>query len=148
MEIKKVAVLGSGVMGAQIAAHIANAKIPVYMFDMNQELSEKGKQASLKIRPHAFFEPKNADLITPMNYDDHLSKIEECDWVIEVIAERFISLVIFASGNKLVWNSMFCIRSLRMSIKVFTLANSIIISTLPRSSILPDSRSKVWTSPT
>ena len=75
-------------MGAQIAAHIANAKIPVYMFDMNQELSEKGKQASLKIRPHAFFEPKNADLITPMNYDDHLSKIEECDWVIEVIAER------------------------------------------------------------
>jgi len=88
MEIKKVAVLGSGVMGAQIAAHIANAKIPVYMFDMNQELSEKGKQASLKIKPHAFFESKNADLITPMNYDDHLSKIEECDWVVEVIAER------------------------------------------------------------
>ena len=75
MEIKKVAVLGSGVMGAQIAAHIANAKIPVYMFDMNQELSDKGKQASLKIKPHAFFEPKNADLITSMNYDDHLSSI-------------------------------------------------------------------------
>ena len=88
MKINKVAVLGSGVMGAQIAAHIANAKIPVYMFDMNQELSEKGKQASLKIRPHAFFEPKNADLIIPMNYDNHLSKIEECDWVIEVISER------------------------------------------------------------
>jgi len=88
MEIKKVAVLGSGVMGAQIAAHIANAKIPVYMFDMNQELSEKGKQASLKIKPHAFFESKNADLITPMNYDNHLKKIEDCDWAIEVIAER------------------------------------------------------------
>ena len=88
MEIKKVAVLGSGVMGAQIAAHIANAKIPVYMFDMNQELSEKGKQASLKIKPHAFFELKNAELITPMNYDDHLTKIEECYWVVEVIAER------------------------------------------------------------
>ena len=88
MKINKVAVLGSGVMGAQIAAHIANAKIPVYMFDMNQELSEKGKQSSLKIRPHAFFESKNSDLITPLNYDDHLSKIEECDWVVEVIAER------------------------------------------------------------
>ncbi len=88
MEVNKVAVLGSGVMGAQIAAHISNTKIPVYMFDMNQELSEKGKKESLKIRPHAFFEPKNADLITPMNYDDHLVKIEECDWVIEVIAER------------------------------------------------------------
>ena len=88
MEIKKVAVLGSGVMGAQIAAHIANAKVPVYMFDINQELSEKGKHASLKIKPHAFFEPKNAELITPMNYEEHLTKIEECDWVIEVIAER------------------------------------------------------------
>ena len=88
MTIEKVAVLGSGVMGAQIAAHIANAKIPVYMFDMSQELSEKGKQASLKIKPHAFFEPGNAELITPMNYDEHLSKIEECDWVIEVIAEK------------------------------------------------------------
>ena len=88
MKINKVGVLGSGVMGAQIAAHIANANIPVYMFDMNQELSEKGKQASLKIRPHAFFEPKNSDLITPMNYDEHLSKLEECDWVVEVIAER------------------------------------------------------------
>lgn len=88
MKINKVGVLGSGVMGAQIAAHITNANIPVYMFDMNQELSEKGKQASLKIRPHAFFEPKNSDLITPMNYDEHLSKLEECDWVVEVIAER------------------------------------------------------------
>ena len=88
MDIKKVAVLGSGVMGAQIAAHLANAKVPVYMFDMNQKLSEEGKKGALKIRPHAFFESKNAELITPMNYDDHLSKIEECDWVIEVIAER------------------------------------------------------------
>ena len=40
MEIKRVAVLGSGVMGAQIAAHITNAKTPVYMFDMTQELSD------------------------------------------------------------------------------------------------------------
>ena len=88
MKFNKVAVLGSGVMGAQIAAHIANAKIPVYMFDMNQDLSEKGKQSALKIRPHAFFESKNSDLITPVNYEDHLSKIEECDWVVEVIAER------------------------------------------------------------
>ena len=88
MEIKKVAVLGSGVMGAQISAHIANARVPVYMFDMSQELSEKGKQASLKIKPHAFFEKKNAELITPMNYEEHLTKIEECDWVVEVIAER------------------------------------------------------------
>ncbi len=41
-EINKVAVLGTGVMGAQIAAHLTNANIPVYSFDMSQEISEKG----------------------------------------------------------------------------------------------------------
>ena len=42
-KIKKVAVLGAGVMGAQIAGHLANAGIPSYLFDMNKELAEKGK---------------------------------------------------------------------------------------------------------
>ena len=46
MTIKNITVLGSGVMGAQIAAHIVNAKIPVFMFDINQDLSNKGKNAT------------------------------------------------------------------------------------------------------
>jgi len=88
MEIKRVGILGAGVMGAQIAAHLTNAKIPVYAFDMSQAVAEKGVEAAVKIKPAAFYNPKNAEMITPLNYDDHLDKLKECDWIIEVIAEK------------------------------------------------------------
>jgi len=87
-EIKKVAVLGSGVMGSQIAAHLANAGIPSMLFDLNQELAEKGLQAALKLKPAPFYNPKDAKLIAPMNYDQHLEHLQEADWVVEAIAER------------------------------------------------------------
>ncbi len=87
-EIKKVAVLGSGVMGSQIAAHLANAGIPSLLFDLNQELSEKGLQTALKLKPAPFYNPRDIKLITPMNYDQHLEHLREADWIIEVIAER------------------------------------------------------------
>ncbi len=88
LQINRVAVLGTGVMGAQIAAHFSNVKIPVYAFDISQEIAEKGVSSSTKIKPSAYYNPKSVELITPCNYDDHLEKINECDWVIEVIAER------------------------------------------------------------
>ena len=66
MEIKKVAVLGTGVMGAQIAAHLTNAGIPVYAFDMTQEVSESGIETASKIKPAAFYNPKNLELITAL----------------------------------------------------------------------------------
>ena len=87
-EINKVAVLGTGVMGAQIAAHLTNVKIPVYSFDINQEVSESGIESSRKLKPSPFYNPKTADLITCYNYNDHLDKLSECDWIIEVISER------------------------------------------------------------
>ena len=87
-KIEKVAVLGAGVMGSQIAAHLANANIPVYAFDISQDVSQKGLDDSLKLKPSAYYNPKSIDLITPLNYNDDLDKISECDWVIEVIAER------------------------------------------------------------
>ena len=86
--IERVAVLGTGVMGSQIAAHLTNAKIPVYAFDISQDVSQKGLDDSLKLKPSAYYNPKSIDLITPLNYNDDLDKISECDWVIEVIAER------------------------------------------------------------
>jgi 3-hydroxyacyl-CoA dehydrogenase len=49
MEIRRVGILGTGVMGAQIAAHLTNAKIPVYAFDMSQDVAEKGVDAAVKI---------------------------------------------------------------------------------------------------
>ena len=86
--IKKVAVLGTGVMGGQIAAHLTNANFEVYAFDMDQETAENGLKATQEIKPAAFYNKKTATMITPMNYSDHLSKIEECDWVLEAISER------------------------------------------------------------
>ena len=87
-EINKVAVLGTGVMGAQIAAHLTNVKIPVYSFDINQEVSELGIANCKKLKPSPFYNPKTVDLITCYNYDEHLDKLSECDWIIEVISER------------------------------------------------------------
>ena len=88
LNIKKVAVLGTGVMGAQIAAHLTNAKIPVLAFDINQDVAKKGVEASSKLKPSAYYNPKTIEMITPVNYDDHVEMILECDWIIEVIAER------------------------------------------------------------
>ncbi len=86
--IEKVAVLGAGVMGAQIAGHLANAGIPSLLFDINQDLAEKGVAVLTKLKPAPLFKPKNAELITPCNYDDHVEKIGEADWVVEAVAER------------------------------------------------------------
>ena len=88
LEIKNVAVLGTGVMGSQIAAHCANAGLNVYAFDMNQEISEGGIEKATKIKPKAFYDKKDIGLIKCYNYEDHLEKLKECDWIIEVIAER------------------------------------------------------------
>jgi len=87
-EIKKVAVLGTGVMGSQIAAHFANAGIPSLAFDISQEVAERSVQMATRIKPAAFYNPKYANLITPCNYDDHIEKLSEVDWVIEAVVER------------------------------------------------------------
>tara|TARA_B100000941_G_scaffold290916_1_gene275950 strand:- start:5388 stop:7733 length:2346 start_codon:yes stop_codon:yes gene_type:complete len=87
-KIEKVAVLGTGVMGSQIAAHLTNAGIEVYAFDMSQKISEEGIEKCKKIKPAPFYNIKTSSLIKSMNYDKDLDKIKNCDWVIEVIAEK------------------------------------------------------------
>ena len=87
-KVKKVAVLGTGVMGGQIAAHLTNAKISVLAYDIDQETAEKGVKASQEIKPGAFYNKKTAELITPLNYTDHLDQLSDCDWIIEAISER------------------------------------------------------------
>ncbi|MFQ5865888.1 MAG: 3-hydroxyacyl-CoA dehydrogenase/enoyl-CoA hydratase family protein [bacterium] len=87
-KIEKVAILGAGVMGAQLAAHLSNAGVPSYLFDISQELAEKGVQAALDLKPAPFYNPKTASLITPCNYDDHIEKLKEVDWVLEAVVER------------------------------------------------------------
>ena len=96
MEIKKVAVLGSGVMGSGIAALIANAGIDVLLLDIVPEGAEdrnalaKGAiQKQLKAKPAGgFTHKKSARRVTPGNMEDDLEKLSECDWVVEVVLEK------------------------------------------------------------
>ena len=74
-KFNKVGVLGTGVMGAQIAAHLTNAGIEVYAFDMTQEVAVDGIEKCKKLKPSPFYNPKTAEMISIMNYDEHLEKL-------------------------------------------------------------------------
>ena len=87
-QFEKVAVLGAGIMGAQIAGHFANAGIPVLLFDINQELAQKGLEGLTKLKPAPLYKPKNSELVTACNYDEHVKRLSEVDLVIEAVAER------------------------------------------------------------
>lgn len=92
--IRKVAVLGAGVMGAQIAAHLINAKVPVLLFDLpakegpKNAIALKAIENLKKLSPAPFGVKDDAQYIQPANYDDDIEKLAECDLVIEAIAER------------------------------------------------------------
>lgn len=99
--IRRVAVLGAGVMGAGIAAHIANAGIPVLLLDIVPPKSPAGASKRerdafasgalgklLKARPAAFFHPAHAPLVQVGNLEDDLERAAECDLIIEAIIER------------------------------------------------------------
>tara|TARA_B110000967_G_scaffold158294_1_gene163643 strand:+ start:1809 stop:4154 length:2346 start_codon:yes stop_codon:yes gene_type:complete len=87
-KIKKVAVLGSGVMGAQIAGHISNAGIESYLYDTTQELANQGKENLIKLKPAPLYNSKNIDLITPCTYDKDIEKIKDVDWILEAVVEK------------------------------------------------------------
>ncbi|WP_047979615.1 3-hydroxyacyl-CoA dehydrogenase/enoyl-CoA hydratase family protein [Ornithinibacillus contaminans] len=107
--IKRAAVLGSGVMGSGIAAHLANIGIPTLMLDIvpreltDQEakqgltladkavrnrIATQGKQALLKQKPSPITSRASLDLIAVGNLEDDMEKLREVDWIIEVVVER------------------------------------------------------------
>lgn len=107
--VNKVAVLGSGVMGSAIAAHLANAGIPSYLLDIvpkeltpeesakgwtlttpavRNRIAQAGLEAAKKAKPAAFYSPDFASLITVGNFEDHLALVRDVDWIIEVVVER------------------------------------------------------------
>lgn len=107
--IKKVAVLGSGIMGSRIACHFANIGVQVLLLDIvPREPNEKEQaknltlehkavrnrivndslQTALKSNPSPIYKKSAAKLIETGNFDDDLQRISECDWVMEVIIER------------------------------------------------------------
>ncbi len=88
--IKKVAVIGSGVMGSGIAAQIANAEVPVVLLDIKVEgknLAAEAVARMLKTEPAAFMRKANAKLIECGNLEDDLELLSDCDWIIEVVLE-------------------------------------------------------------
>ncbi|MFE1627764.1 3-hydroxyacyl-CoA dehydrogenase NAD-binding domain-containing protein [Brevibacillus reuszeri] len=108
-KIRKAAVLGSGVMGAGIAAHLANVGIPTLLLDIvpreltedeskkgltladsvvRNRIAQSGKDRLLKEKPAPLYDKKCIDLITVGNFDDHLSLLSDVDWIIEVVVEN------------------------------------------------------------
>jgi 3-hydroxyacyl-CoA dehydrogenase len=94
LKIRKVAVLGAGVMGAQIAAHLVNANVDTVLFDLAAKEGDKNgvvtkAVANLgKLSPAPLAAKDKAAAITPANYDEHLELLKGCDLIIEAIAER------------------------------------------------------------
>ncbi|HEU0118435.1 MAG TPA: 3-hydroxyacyl-CoA dehydrogenase NAD-binding domain-containing protein [Alphaproteobacteria bacterium] len=93
--IQKVAVIGSGVMGAQIAAHVTNAGIPVLLLDIvpkdasDRNALAKGAIEKLqKMDPAPFMHSRNAKLVTAGNLEDDLDKLKDVDWIIEAVLEN------------------------------------------------------------
>ncbi|MDI3512256.1 MAG: 3-hydroxyacyl-CoA dehydrogenase, partial [Betaproteobacteria bacterium] len=93
-QVKKVAVLGAGVMGAQIAAHLVNVKVPVVLFDLPAKEGPKNGIVTRaidnlkKLKPSPLGVAADADLIGQANYEEHMEQLRECDLIIEAIAER------------------------------------------------------------
>jgi len=92
--VRKVAVLGAGVMGAQIAAHLVNVKVPVVLFDLPAKdgpkngIVSKAIDGLKKLKPAPLGVPGDAALIGQANYEEHLEQLRGCDLIIEAIAER------------------------------------------------------------
>jgi 3-hydroxyacyl-CoA dehydrogenase len=91
--IRRIAVLGAGTMGSRIAAHIANAGFPVFLLDMAQpgepnKLAAQAVEGLKKSKPAALAAPEFAARITIGNFDDDLAKLQDCDWIIEAVAEN------------------------------------------------------------
>ena len=92
--IKKVAVLGAGVMGAQIAAHLINAGVKAILFDLPAKEGPKNGvvlkalDGLTKLSPDPLSSKARVSMIVPANYDDNLEWLRDCDLVIEAISER------------------------------------------------------------
>ena len=86
--IRHVAVLGAGTMGAQIAAHLANAGLPVLLLDITPETARDSLKKALALRPDPLFTKQAAALIRTGGFFDDLKRVADSDWIIEVVVEQ------------------------------------------------------------
>jgi 3-hydroxyacyl-CoA dehydrogenase len=108
-EIRKAAVLGAGVMGAAIAAHLANVGIPSLLLDIvpadagqdRDKVARKGLEKAINARPAAFYSKKAAKLVSVGNIEDDLGELANVDWIIEAVVERLdIKRSLYANVEK------------------------------------------------
>jgi 3-hydroxyacyl-CoA dehydrogenase len=85
---RSAAVLGAGTMGAQIAAHFANAGVPVVLLDLTAEIAREGLKRAAALKPDPFFSPAAAALITTGGLDRDLAKLSGVDWIMEAVVEQ------------------------------------------------------------
>src|SRR5437763_7896504 len=92
--IRRAAVLGAGTMGSRIAAHLANAGLPVVLLDIPSDgpnrnaVAIQAIEGLKKTKPAAFYDPSLASRIAVGNFDDDLALLKDCDWVIEAVSEN------------------------------------------------------------
>src|SRR4029077_19706016 len=87
MVVRSVGVLGAGTMGAQIAAHFANAGVPALLLDVTADAAKDGLKRVRALKPDPFFTPDTWKLITTGGFDD-LARIKDSDWIIEAVVEQ------------------------------------------------------------
>jgi len=81
-------VLGAGTMGAQVAAHLANAGVPTLLLDVTPAIARDGLERARKLKPDPFFTPATHTLVRTGGFDEDLASVSACDWIIEAIVER------------------------------------------------------------
>jgi len=86
--IREVAVLGAGTMGAQIAAHFANAGVPALLLDVTRDATRDGLKRAKALKPDPFFTPDTPALVRTGGFDDDLADIARCDWIVEAVVEQ------------------------------------------------------------
>ena len=97
--LRRAAVLGSGVMGAQIAAHLANAGLPVRLFELPARDGDKNATVTralkglTRLKPSPLASASALQAVEACNYDDHLDRLGDCDLVIEAITRSPAALL-------------------------------------------------------
>jgi 3-hydroxyacyl-CoA dehydrogenase len=86
--INSVAVLGAGVMGAQIAAHFANAGVPSLLLDITADAAEQGLKRARALKPDPFFTPDAYRLISTASFDEGMPRLKDADWILEAVIEK------------------------------------------------------------
>ena len=86
--MRTVTVLGAGTMGAQIAAHLANAGVPVLLLDLTAEVARDGLKRAAALKPDPFFTRDAAALVATGGLDTDFNRLAGIDWIVEAVVVR------------------------------------------------------------